>query len=278
MSYAYKVKPGDKVRLSSFDPKEHAGLSKDKAKDLTEDLGTEMASLQELLFAAGQTSLLIVLQGLDTSGKDGAIRSILTYANVQSCRVIPFKVPTSEELAHDFLWRVHRETPRSGAVSIFNRSHYEDVLIVRVHNLVPKQTWEQRYQQINQFEQLLISSGVLILKFFLHISKEEQRERLLEREKDPTKAWKLAVADWKEREHWDSYMDAYEDALTRCTTREAPWHIVPSDHKWFRNLAITQCIVESLRPFKDEWMKHLEKMGVEAKKELQKYRNGETGN
>lgn len=272
MGYAHKVEPGGKVHLKDFDPGHHSGLSKEEGQKETEALGEEMGRLQELLFAAGETSLLIVLQGLDTSGKDGAIRSILTYANVQSCRVIPFKAPTQEELSHDFLWRVHKGTPRKGAVSIFNRSHYEDVLVVRVHDLAPRAVWEKRYQQINDFEALLGASGVIILKFFLHISKDEQRERLLDREKDATKAWKLSVQDWKERELWDKYQRAYEDALTRCSTPDAPWYIVPANHKWYRNLAITERIVLALRPCHDAWMAHLEQIGARAKKELTAYR------
>jgi PPK2 family polyphosphate:nucleotide phosphotransferase len=231
-----------------------------------------MAELHDLLFAAGQNGLLIVLQGMDTSGKDGLIRSLLTHINAQSCRVIPFKAPSERELAHDFLWRIHPETPGRGTIAIFNRSHYEDVLVVRVHKLVPESVWKKRYDYINNFERLLLDSGTIILKFFLHISKEEQEERLMDREKDPTKSWKLSVGDWKEREFWADYQDAYEDAIKQCSPKDAPWHIVPANHKWFRNLAVTECIVETLREYRESWMGFLESQGKERKKELEAFR------
>ena len=206
--------------------------------------------LQYLLYAEHQHALLIVLQGMDASGKDGTIRHVMSGFNPQGCRVTAFKVPTSEEADHDFLWRVHRAVPAKGDIAIFNRSHYEDVLVARVRTLVPKEVWSRRYEQINQFESLLKENDVTIVKLFLHISKDEQKERLEERLKDPTKQWKLAVADFDNRKYWDEYIAAYEDALARCSTDAAPWYIIPADRNWVRNLAITQILVETLESLK----------------------------
>lgn len=272
MAYAHRVDDGKPVRLHDHDPDAHGGLTQEEAQAQTRALGEELARLDDLLYYAGQTALLIVLQGRDTSGKDGVIRHLLNFINAQSCRVVPFKVPTLEELAHDFLWRVHAQTPARGHIVIFNRSHYEDVLVVRVHELVPERVWRGRYDHINAFENLLADSQTILLKFYLHISKEEQEQRLLEREKETEKAWKLSVQDWKERERWDRYMEAYEDALSKCSAPHAPWHIVPANHKWFRNLAVTEAIVEALRPYRKSWMDYLEKIGEAAKQELEAYR------
>lgn len=272
MDYAKLIEPGSKVDLTKINPDEHANLEKEDAHNQLEELGKEMAELQELLFAAGQNGLLIVLQGRDTAGKDGSIRKILQFVNVQSTKVVPFKVPTPEELAHDFLWRVHEHTPGKGGVTIFNRSHYEDVLVVRVHELAPEKVWQGRYEHINNFERLLVDSGTIVLKFMLHISKEEQEQRLLEREAEAEKAWKLSVGDWKEREFWDQYTQAYEDALQKCSTEYAPWRVVPADKKWFRDLAITEAIVEALRPYKQSWLNHLTEIGDKAKADLAAYR------
>ncbi|MBX3118954.1 MAG: hypothetical protein KF784_07790 [Fimbriimonadaceae bacterium] len=274
MPYSVLVEPGAKVDLSSIDPNFDAGLEKDAAKKLTKALGEEMAELQELLFATGQNGLLLVFQGPDTAGKDGAINQILEFVNVQSTKVYPFKVPTSIELAHDFLWRVHQRTPAKGEIAIFNRSHYEDVLVVRVHELIPEVEWRSRYKRINEFEKLLADSGTIILKFMLHITPEEQEERLLAREKDPRKAWKLSVNDWKERENWQKYQTAFEDALHHCSAEHAPWHVIPANKKWFRDLAVSEAIVSALRPYKESWMAHLAEVGVKAKAELAEYRLG----
>jgi PPK2 family polyphosphate:nucleotide phosphotransferase len=224
------------------------------------------------MYAAGKNSVLMILQGMDTSGKDGAIRAVMANLNPQGCRVESFKVPTSHELAHDFLWRIHRVTPELGIFGVFNRSHYEDVLVVRVHELVPEEVWKGRYDQINHFESLLASSGTIVLKFFLHISKEEQEERLRAREEEVGKAWKLSAGDWREREHWDAYQAAYEDALSKCSTDAAPWYIVPADRKWFRNLAITETLVETLRPYRDSWKEALAAMSRARLAELAAYR------
>jgi PPK2 family polyphosphate:nucleotide phosphotransferase len=272
MAYAYIVKPDSSVSLNDFDPAEHGGLKKEEAEALHAELGKKVEDLQELMYAASKNSLLIVLQGIDTSGKDGSVRSILNYVNVQSCRVESFKQPTPLEASHDFLWRIHAKAPGAGGMTIFNRSHYEDVLVVRVHDLVPKSIWKRRYEQINQFEQMLADSGTIILKFFLHISKDEQQARLLAREDDADKSWKLSVADWSERELWKEYEKAYADALEKCSTNVAPWHVIPANHKWFRDLAIMQAIERAMKPYKEEWHDHLKKIGVERKKELEAYR------
>jgi PPK2 family polyphosphate:nucleotide phosphotransferase len=188
--------------------------------------------------------------------------------NPQSCRVASFKVPTPLEAAHDFLWRIHSETPAHGNVAIFNRSHYEDVLVVRVHNLVPEKEWRSRYDKINAFEKLLSDANTVIVKYMLHISKDEQKKRLIEREQDPAKAWKLSTADWKERELWDAYQQAYEDAINHCSTKYAPWYVVPADHKWYRNLLLAQTLVDVLRPFRKDWERKLKAIGTEELKQL----------
>lgn len=263
MTYLKPLDGTKKIQLHDLDPSYHAGLDKEEGEKRSAELLAELAELQELLYAASTHAVLIVLQGIDTAGKDGTIRHVFSSVSPQSCRVASFKVPTPEEAAHDFLWRIHKQTPAKGSMVIFNRSHYEDVLVVRVHKLVPETVWRARYEQINAFEQLLATNGTLILKFLLHISKEEQEQRLREREKDPTKAWKLSVADWKERELWDDYQKAFEDALNHCATPFAPWYVVPSNHKWFRNLAIAEILVETLRPLRQEWLKQLEARGKE---------------
>ena len=209
MPYAFKVAPGKPVKLKDYDPDHNGGLGKEQGQAEFAKLNAELDQLQEQLYAAGRHSVLMILQGLDTSGKDGAIRHVLQNVNPQGCRVEAFKVPTEEELAHDFLWRAHRVAPRKGVLGVFNRSHYEDVLVVRVHKLVSKEVWAARYDQINDFERLLAANGTLILKFFLHISKDEQKQRLLAREQDVEKAWKLSAGDWRERERWDDYQQAY---------------------------------------------------------------------
>ena len=251
------VKPGSPVSLSRIKTRLPDLISKADGKARFDEYATELGELQELLYAADTHALLLIFQGMDTSGKDGAVRNVLREVNPQGCRVTPFKVPTDEDLAHDFLWRVHQQTPRRGQIAVFNRSHYEDVVVVRVHNLVPKSVWSDRYDQINAFEKLLTESNTIVLKFFLHISREEQEERLLAREADPLKSWKLSVGDWEERRHWDAYQAAYRDALARCSTDHAPWHVIPADQKWFRDLAISEIIVNALRPYKKDWVAKL---------------------
>jgi len=202
--------------------------------------------LQYRLYAERKRSVLICLQAPDAGGKDGIVRHVITSMNPQGCRVVSFKQPSAEELAHDFLWRIERQCPGRGEMVIFNRSQYEDVLIVRVHNLVPKKVWSERYEQINAFEQRLAANGTHILKFFLHISKDEQLRRFRQRLDDPARQWKISDADYAERDYWADYQLAYEDALSRCSTDAAPWYVIPSDHKWFRDLAISQILVKSM--------------------------------
>ncbi|MEI6084526.1 MAG: polyphosphate kinase 2 family protein [Verrucomicrobiota bacterium] len=241
-----RVKPGHKLKLADWDAGATLGFEKDKAQDLLAKNTRRLAALQTRLYAESRRAVLIVLQGMDASGKDGTVAHVMGGVNPQGCRVTSFKAPTTEERAHDFLWRIHKAVPARGEIGIFNRSHYEDVLIVRVHNLVPEKVWSGRYRQINDFEALLLASGVQILKFFLHIDKDEQRDRLQARLEDPTKNWKFNPGDLEERKLWKDYQRAYEDALRQCSTPAAPWFIIPANKKWFRNLAVSQIIVETL--------------------------------
>ncbi len=277
MKLAYKIKPGSKVRLNKLDPDATFNLTKEQAEEKLDKITDELGELQELLYAAGQHSVLIILQGMDTSGKDGTVKNVMDDVNPLGCRVESFKVPTSEELAHDFLWRVHQVTPPKGLITIFNRSHYEDVLVVRVHKLVPRQIWKGRYRHINEFERLLAETGTLILKFFLHISNDEQEARLKARELDASKAWKLSAGDWRERELWGDYQRAYEEALTKCSTNRAKWHIIPANKKWFRNLAVADAIVRALRPYRKKWEKSLGKLAEKKLVELEAQRSEEKG-
>lgn len=241
------VQPGIRVNLAGYDPGYTAGYeSKSKTKAQLKDNVKRLQKLQALQWAEGKHALLIILQAMDAGGKDGTIKHVMRGVNPQGCQVTSFKVPTPEELAHDYLWRIHRATPQRGYIGIFNRSHYEDVLVVRVHNLVPKEVWQKRYEQINHFEKLLAESGTTILKFFLHISRAEQKERFEARLQDPAKNWKFSMGDVKERSYWDDYARAYEDALSRCSTPWAPWYVIPANHKWYRNLAVSEIIAETL--------------------------------
>src|SRR5262245_2626718 len=248
--YAKKclVRPGIKVRLKDVDPGYH-GKHKSHEHALPEIQSqlTKIDALQYLMYAEGKHALLIVLQGLDAAGKDGVIRHVLTGMNPEGCAVTGFKQPTAGDLAHDFLWRVHPHVPAKGSVAIFNRSHYEDVLVVRVHGLAPEKVWSKRYDQINDFEQLITTeSNTRIVKFFLHISKEEQLARFKKRLDDPDRQWKISDSDYKEREYWGDYVKAFEDVLNKTSTEQAPWFIIPSNHKWFRDLAISQIIVREM--------------------------------
>lgn len=241
-----KVKPGQKIKLAKIDPDQTGDIDKAKAKKQLKENIERMAELQNILYAEGKHALLIVLQAMDAGGKDGTIRSIMSGVNPQGVRVTSFKKPTEEELSHDFLWRIHQSTPARGMIGIFNRSHYEDVLVVRVHDLVPPDIWQVRYDQINNFESLLTTTGVTILKFYLHISKEEQKERFQARLEQPHKRWKFNPADLKERDMWDDYMQAFQVAFEKCSPTHAPWHIVPANKKWYRNLLISETIVKTL--------------------------------
>ncbi|MGD1019998.1 MAG: polyphosphate kinase 2 family protein [Verrucomicrobiia bacterium] len=247
MDKRFRVPPHTSVRLADFDPDDTAGFDKgDKAHEHLEKNIARMANLEYRLYAEGRRALLIVLQGMDAAGKDGTVRHVMTGLNPQNCRVTSFKVPSTEEAAHDFLWRIHKAMPARGEIGIFNRSQYEDVLVVRVHELVPKSVWSARYDQINRFEKLMSDSGVTILKFFLHISRKEQLARLDQRLDDPARNWKISGADFKERKRWNDYVKAYEAVLSRCSTSAAPWFVIPANKKWFRNLAVSQIIVETL--------------------------------
>lgn len=270
MPYAHRI--SGKVNLRDMDTKKDAGLTKEEGLAQTLALGKELDDLQELLYAAGSHSLLVVLQGRDTAGKDGTMRGLSRFVAIQGVHVASFKVPTAEELAHDFLWRIHPHAPAKGQISFFNRSHYEDVLVVRVHDLVPEKVWKKRYETINRFEEQLADANTIIVKFCLHISKEEQEERLRARETEVSKAWKLSAGDWKEREFWEEYTDAYNDALSQCSPNHAPWHVIAADRKWYRDLAVTETLVETLRPYKKQWMEKLEQIGAKSRSELEQYR------
>lgn len=241
-----KVKPNQRVKLAEIDPEESDGLDKRTAKEVLANNIKRLAELQEVLYAEGKHALLLVLQAMDAGGKDGTIRSIMSGINPQGVSVTSFKAPTAEELAHDFLWRIHKAVPPRGMIGLFNRSHYEDVLIVRVKKLVPPRVWQARYDHINHFEQLLVDSGVTILKFYLHISKEEQRERLQARLDQPNKRWKFNPIDLGERERWDDYQQAFEDVFEKCSPKIAPWYIVPANKKWYRNVVISETIIKTL--------------------------------
>jgi len=250
----YLVKPGKKINLDEWDAddKSLADGNKEEGKVDLDQLNDELEVLQELFYAENKHRLLIVLQGMDTSGKDGVIRHVFDGVNPQGVRVASFKVPTPEELSHDYLWRVHKQTPGKGEIVIFNRSHYEDVLVVRVHSLVGEEVWKKRYDQINAFERLLAEEGTTMLKFYLHIDKKEQKERLQARLDEPDKNWKFNPGDLEERKLWPEYQKAYEDVLSRTSTEYAPWYIIPSNRKWYRNLLIGQIIVETLKDMKME--------------------------
>ena len=243
----FLVKPGQKVKLSklSTDSKGHF-KDKTEANHASEKHLKRLNELQEVLYAQAKHSLLVVFQAMDAGGKDGAVDHVFSGINPQGCSVTSFKAPSENELAHDYLWRIHAAAPKKGMIEIFNRSHYESVLVERVHDLVPKKVWSKRYDHINNFEKLLADEGTVILKFYLHISKKEQKQRLEDRLKDPAKNWKFDAKDLDERRHWDAYAEAYEDAVEKCSTEYAPWIVVPSDHKWFRNWVISDAIVQAL--------------------------------
>jgi PPK2 family polyphosphate:nucleotide phosphotransferase len=247
----HKLKAGQKIKLQEIDADDTGKFrNKQEVQQLLARNIERMAELQHMLYAQGQHALLIVLQAMDAGGKDGTIRRIMSGVNPQGVQVTSFKVPTEEERSHDFLWRIHKAVPRRGMIGIFNRSHYEDVLVVRVHDLVPKKVWAARYDHINNFERLLAESGVTILKFYLHISREEQKERFQARLEQPHKRWKFNPGDLDERALWDDYMQAFEAAFARCSTEVAPWYIVPANKKWYRNLVISETIVRTLKGLK----------------------------
>jgi PPK2 family polyphosphate:nucleotide phosphotransferase len=250
MSYSedFRVEPGRKIGLDEIDADFRPnGLSRDEAEERFRNLTAELRDLQHLMYAEDRRSLLIVLQGRDAAGKDGTIRHVFGPMNPQGTRVTSFKVPSKEELAHDFLWRCHIAAPKRGTVGIFNRSHYEDVLVVRVHDLVPEEIWSRRYDHINAFERLLADKGTVILKFYLHIDRDEQLERFKKRIDNPKKNWKISDADYTERPFWDAYTQAFEDALSKCSTDHAPWFVIPANRKWARNLVIADIATDTLK-------------------------------
>lgn len=274
MEQARLVKQGETLKLKDEATKPQDGLTKEAALQRIGEMAPELTRLLDLFAFSAVHPLLLVFQGMDTAGKDGAARHLFGMSSILSSRVAGFKRPTEEELAHDYLWRVHKQTPGKGELVLFNRSHYEDVLVVKVHGLAPAEAIEKRYDQINSFEKHLVENGTMILKFFLHISKKEQEERLLEREADPSAAWKLAAGDWKEREKWSDYQEAYSDALSRCSTQSAPWQIIPADKKWYRNLLVTEAVLGVLQSREQDYLRALEKLGVARKAELAEYRKG----
>lgn len=247
--HAYRITPGQKVNLKDFDPADtqYARDGKEKAEQSLLQLNRQLEALQESLYAEHRHRVLVVLQGMDTSGKDGVIRRVFEGVNPQGVRVASFKVPTPVELDHDYLWRVHQQTPARGEIVIFNRSHYEDVLVVRVHHLIPEAVWKKRFEQINAFERLLTDEGTTILKFFLHIDPQEQKERLLERLEKPEKNWKFNPGDLKERALWKEYLTAYEEVLEKTSTSWAPWYVIPANKKWYRDFVISTLLVETLQ-------------------------------
>ena len=245
-----RVRPGTRVRLSRRDHGTTFGWEKATAEQETVRQLERLAELQDRFWAEAKRSVLVVLQGIDAAGKDGTIKKVMTAFNPQGSPVTSFKVPSAEELAHDFLWRVHRAVPRKGEIGIFNRSHYEDVLVVRVHDLVPRAVWSKRYDQINAFERHLAANGTTIVKFFLAIDRDEQRERFQARYDDPTKRWKFSMGDLQERARWDDYQAAFDEALSRCSTEVAPWYVIPANRKWFRNLAVARILADTIADLK----------------------------
>jgi PPK2 family polyphosphate:nucleotide phosphotransferase len=261
MGYALRLDGSEPIVLSEIDTRGDESIDKITGKAQLAELVKELGELQELLYAAGTDALLMVLQGMDTSGKDGVIREVLADMDPQGVQVWSFKVPTDEERAHDFLWRHHLHTPSLSMVAVFNRSYYEAVTVELVKGIASPEVVESRYPHINDFELLLTQSHTIVAKFFLHISSEIQKERLLARQEEVEKWWKLSLGDWQERELWDDYMAAYEAAINTTATTWAPWYVVPSDRKWYRNLAVAEALVEMLRPYRDDWLAALRERG-----------------
>jgi PPK2 family polyphosphate:nucleotide phosphotransferase len=267
--------PSKKVKLSDIPHGPPDDWKKKDAHEKFAEINDELFQLQDLMWGAKTHSVLMVLQGRDAAGKDGSVKHVVGALNPRGVRVTSFGVPTEVERQHDFLWRVHRQAPRAGEIAIFNRSHYEDVLVVRVRELCKPSVWRERFDMINSFENSLAKANTIVLKYFLHISKDEQKERLLAREKDPADAWKLNVEDWKDREYWDGYTEAYEDVIGKCSTKHAPWVVVPANAKWFRNLVIARSLLEALRPYKAEWTRRLTEEGKIGRRDLQEWRAAE---
>jgi PPK2 family polyphosphate:nucleotide phosphotransferase len=250
---ALRVKPGQRVHVERIDPSNSHGYTRAGALTETERHLATMADLQDKFWAESKRSILVVLQGIDAAGKDGTINKVMEAFNPQGCVVSSFKVPTPEELGHDFLWRIHKRTPGRGEIGIFNRSHYEDVLVVRVHDIVPKSVWSKRYDQINMFEKTLADAGTTIVKFFLSIDRDEQRARFQARYDDPTRRWKFSLGDLQERKLWDDYQLAFDDAISKTSTAWAPWYVIPANKKWFRNLAVSSVLAEIMTRMKPRY-------------------------
>ena len=264
-----RVDPGSKPKIAHRDAADTLGLAgKAEGEKRLKHLHERLSKLHDLLYAEGRHSVLLVLQGLDASGKDGVIRSVFTGLNPQGCRVVSFKAPAANELAHDYLWRVHANLPARGEIGIFNRSHYEDVVAVRMLSLAPETVWKRRPEHIREWERMLTDEGATLVKVFLNVSKEEQRNRFLARLDDPEKNWKFAVGDVKEREHWDEYMEAYEDMIAATSTEHAPWYVIPADRKWFMRMAVADAVVEALEGLKLEYPT----VDEEKRKELEEAR------
>ncbi|QSQ17013.1 polyphosphate kinase 2 family protein [Myxococcus landrumensis] len=272
MQLITNARQGASVRLERIPTTPPKKELKADAKEEFDTLSNELFDLQDLLWGARMNSVLIVLQGRDTAGKDGTIKHVVGSLNPRGVSVTSFAVPTPEEAEHDFLWRIHRHTPRQGEFAIFNRSHYEDVLAVRVHKLAPKSLWQKRFEHIKDFEEMLFEHGTLVLKFFLHISQDEQEQRLLDREKEPRKAWKISAGDWEDRKLWADYTQAYQDVFARTSTPHAPWMLVPSDSKWYRNLVVARAVAAALRPYRERWQERLDEVGAKKKAELKAWR------
>ncbi len=240
------VEPGHRIRLATLDPGATHGFDKVTAGVETKKQLDRLSDLQDRIWAEAKRSVLVVLQGIDAAGKDGTIKKVMEAFNPQGCPVSSFKVPSTDELAHDYLWRVHKRVPGKGEIGVFNRSHYEDVLVVRVHGLVPRTVWSKRYGQINDWERMLSESGTTIVKFFLSIDRDEQRQRFQARYDDPTRRWKFSLGDLEERKHWDDYQAAFDEALSKTSTAWAPWYVIPANQKWFRNLAVSTILADTL--------------------------------
>src|SRR3954468_16075708 len=265
----YRVEPGERFSIADHDPADTGGFSGgEEVEREYSGLRERIADLQERLYAEEKRSLLIVLQGIDAAGKDGTLRHVMRGTNPSGVRVYSFKEPSSEELAHDFLWRYHQSTPADGMIGVFNRSHYEDVLVVRVKDLAPEELWRSRYDSINDFERMLVREGTTILKFFLHISRDRQLEKFRERLERPDKYWKWSDNDIKEREHWDEYQQAYEDALNATSTPWAPWYVVPADHRWFRNYVVARVFAATLEAMNPRFPEPPQEIKAFAEREL----------
>lgn len=272
MAYATRIIGKRSARLAEIDPGDHGGLSEDEGEARLQPLRVELRELQELLFAASCNSILVILQGMDAAGKDVTIGDVLALADPASCRVAAFKEPTPEEAAHHFLWRADRVTPALGELVIFDRSYYEQVILPQVSGEEPADEIERKHGHIVAFERLLRDAGTIVMKFFLHVSNEEQRKRLEERQGDLETAWKISARDWEAREHWDAYMAAYDATMHATATRDAPWHVVPADEQWFHNLAVAEALVERLRPEKERWVRERNRRGKENREEAEQAR------